>query len=246
MRARHLVLGGGLIALVAFSIWLGRSTAATADAGPTAHAVPPNATASQVASVTATRGTVPATPVLPARPAKPMIPGLAQDLADPDPRIRRAAVREAAHGDLDPAVMLAASRDRDLEVGIVATEALGKLHAEGRIPAHELIARVTDRSVDERVRVSAINGLGLVASDEAGRFLAELVVRGEPTERRSAAILLVHQEPELAVPALIAALGDADDVVRGNALEALRARSRGRDFGSDAAAWRTWWQTRAR
>ncbi len=240
------MLAAGVIALVGFSIWLGRSTSATADAGPAAHAVAP-ATPQQVASAHATRGITPATPELPARASKPAIPGLAQDLADPDPRVRRAAVREAARdGDLDPAVMLAASRDRDLEVGIVATEALGKLHADGRIPAHELIARVTDRSVDERVRVSAINGLGLVASDEAGRFLADLVVRGEPTDRRSAAILLVHQDPELAVPALITALGDADEVVRGNAVEALRARSRGRDFGSDAAAWRAWWQTRAR
>ncbi len=245
MRAKHLALGAGVIALVAFSIWLGRSTAATADAGLVAHAVPP-VTSQQVAS-SVSRGTARATPVLRATPSKPAIPGLAQDLADADPRIRREAVREAARdGDLDPVVMLAASRDRDLEVGIVATEALGKLHADGRIPAHELIARVTDRSVDERVRVSAINGLGLVASDEAGRFLAELVMRGETTERRSAAILLVHQEPELAVPALIAALGDADEVVRGNALESLRARSRGRDFGSDARAWRTWWQNRAR
>ena len=65
-------------------------------------------------------------------------------------------------------------------------------------------------------------------------------------ERRTAAILLAHQDPELAVPALIGALGDADEYVRSNAVEALRARSRGREFGLDAAAWRAWWQARPR
>jgi len=56
----------------------------------------------------------------------------------------------------------------------------------------------------------------------------------------------VHQDPEVAVPALIDALADADEVVRANALEALRGRARGRDFGSDAGAWRAWWQSRSR
>jgi len=62
----------------------------------------------------------------------------------------------------------------------------------------------------------------------------------------SAAILLVHQDPELAMPALIGALADTDELVRSNALDSLRARSRGRDFGTDAAAWRAWWQARPR
>lgn len=180
--------------------------------------------------------------VAPALPAASQVPGLAEDLKDPDPKIRRAAVREAE----DAPSLLVASRDRDLEVAVMATEALGKLHAKGEVPVAEMIARATDHALDERVRVSALNGLGLVASPEAGQMLAELVHRGDTLERRSAAILLVHQDPAVAMPALIDALADADEVVRANALEALKARARGRDFGSDAGAWRSWWQSRSR
>lgn len=184
--------------------------------------------------------------VAPALPAQAAVPGLEQDLRDGDPAVRRAAVREAAREPGDPQLFLAASRDPDREVAIAATEALAKLHARGELPAAELIARATDRALDERVRVSALNGLGLVASPEAARTLAELVHRGDTLEKRSAAILLVHQDPEIAVPALIDALADADEVVRANALEALRGRARGRDFGGDAGAWRSWWQSRSR
>ena len=186
------------------------------------------------------------TPRAPALPAKPVVPGLEDDLRDADPKVRRAAIREAAKEGADAQVFLAASRDPDREVAILATDALGKLHAKGEVPAAELIARVVDKSIDERVRVSAINGLGVVASPEAAQALVELVARGDMLERRSAAILLSHQDPELAIPALITALGDADEVVRANALESLRARARGRDFGNDASAWRTWWQSRSR
>lgn len=178
----------------------------------------------------------------PALPTKPVVPGLAEDLADPDPKVRRAAVREAT----DPQALLAASRDRDLEVAIFATEALGKRYAQGEVPVEEMIARATDHAFDERVRVSALNGLGLVGSPESARTLVELVHRGDVVERRSAAILLAHQDPQAAIPALIDGLADADEVVRANALEALKARARGRDFGPDQNAWRSWWQSRSR
>jgi HEAT repeat protein len=180
--------------------------------------------------------------VTPALPPKSEVPGLAEDLKDPDPKVRRAAAREAT----DATALLAASRDPDREVAITATEALGKLHARGDVPVDEMIARATDRSLDERVRVSALNGLGLVASADAAKTLVELVRRGDTVEKRSAAILLVHQDPDVAIPALIDALADADEVVRANALEALKARARGRDFGSDSNAWRSWWQSRSR
>jgi HEAT repeat protein len=186
-------------------------------------------------------------PVKPALPQKPPVPGLAEDLRDADPKVRAAAVREAAtDANPDPAIFLAASRDTDRNVAVMATETLGKLHANGQVPVEEMIARATDRSLDERVRTSAINGLGLVPSAEAAKTLVELAQRGDTLERRSAAILLVHQDAAIAVPVLIEALADSDEVVRGNALEALRSRARGRDFGTDAAAWRTWWQSRSR
>jgi HEAT repeat protein len=188
----------------------------------------------------------PVTRVAPPALAKPAVPGLEQDLRDADPKVRRAAVREAAKEGGDLQIFLAASRDPDREVAIVATEALAKAHARGEVPAAEMIARATDRSIDERVRVSAINGVGVVASPETARTLAELLQRGDMIEKRSAAILLVHQDPEVAVPALIAALADSDEVVRASALESLRGKARGRDFGTDAGAWQTWWNTRSR
>ena len=52
------------------------------------------------------------------------------------------------------------------------------------------------------------------------------------------------QSADVAVPALIGALADADDYVRGNALESLKRLARGRDYGTDANAWRSWWQSR--
>lgn len=150
----------------------------------------------------------------------------------------------AADPEVDPAVLLAASRDPDLEVGVIATEALRERYARGEIPTQEMIARATDHSLDVRVRVSAMNGLGLVANPDAAETLVRMLAAGDLAERRSAAILLVHQDPDVAMPALIDALADADDVVRGNALESLRVRARGRDFGTDAAAWRRWWRSR--
>jgi HEAT repeat protein len=242
MRLKLVALGV-VAALAGVGIWIARSTSATPDKvsvrEPTAErGQPPSPSASTSAARPAA-----AAPSL-ARPA--IAADLARDLRDPDPKIRSAAVREVANGaDPDPTILLAASRDPDLSVGVVATEALGKLHAKGEVSVEDMIARATDHRLNERVRASAINGLGLVPSPQAAETLTRML-SGDLLERRSAAILLAHQDPELAVPALIGALADADEVVRTNALEALRTRSRGRDFGSDAAAWRAWWQSRPR
>lgn len=182
-------------------------------------------------------------PALPQRPQPSA--ALAADLVDANPNVRRAAIKEA-RADADPAVLLAASRDSDLSVGVLATEALGQRYAKGELPVGELIARATDPSLNDRVRVTALNGLGVISSPDAANLLTDLLARGTQLERGSAAILLQHQDPELAIPALIRALADADETVRANVLESLRARSRGRDFGSDAGAWTAWWQSRPR
>ena len=245
---RWLPIALAAAALIVAGVWLGRSTSAPAGSPASAPAAPmaggpggPGAPATRLAARTPG-----GSPSLARRPAAPD-PGLAADLSDADPKVRRAAVREiAADRGADPALLLAASRDPDLEVGVTAVEALGKLHADGQVSAQELIARATDRKLDERVRISALNGLGLVPSPEAASLLVELASRGDVGERRTAAILLVHQDPSAAVPALIGLLGDADEYARSNALESLRARARGRDFGIDAGAWRAWWQARSR
>ena len=246
MLMRHHIIAVGAVAtaaLVTFGVWLGRSSSAT----PDPPSVAPSMASSSLPQPPAPRARG-STPLAPAtHRTMAAAPGLAADLVDVDPKIRRAAVREVIRDDAaDPATLLAASRDADLEVGVIATEALGKLHARGQVAARELIDRATDRKLDERVRVSALNGLGLVPSTEAERLLADLAARGDVGERRGAAILLVHQDPGGAIPTLIALLGDADEYVRSNALESLRARSRGRDFGTDAGAWRAWWQSRSR
>lgn len=172
--------------------------------------------------------------------------GLTQDLRDPDPKVRRAATRELAHSDAsDPVALLAASRDGDLGVAIAATEGLDQLYRDGRITAKDLADRITDHQLAEKVRVTAMNGLGVIPSTEGARLFQDLIVHGDTTDRRTAAILLQHQDPPAAVPSLIAALADHDDIVRSNAIESLRSFARGRDFGQDAVRWQRWWQTRA-
>jgi HEAT repeat protein len=246
---RWLAIALAAAALLAFGVWLGRSASSPPASAPAASGAEapagrggPGAQAPRLAARTPG-----GSPSLARRPAAAADPGLTADLSDADPKVRHAAVRElAADPDADPAFLLAASRDPDLQVGVTATEALGKLHAQGQVPAQELIARATDRKLDERVRTSALNGLGQVPSPEAVALLVDLASRGDVSERRTAANLLARQDPAAAVPALIGLLGDADEYVRSNALESLRARARGRDFGTDAGAWRAWWDSRPR
>ena len=245
MKAGHLVAfvaaGGALIGAGAYLARASSSADLAASSSSSASSAITTPVASAPGLAPAHRAAVP-TPAL--QHAAPM-PGLAADLRDADPRVRRAATAELARDpDGDPRALLVASRDPDLEVSVVATTALGKLYASGALPASELVARIRDRDLPEKVRASALNGLGAVATPETAALLAELAQRGDTLDRRSAAILLGRQDPAIAVPALIAALGDADDYVRANAAESLRHLARGRDFGTDANAWRSWWQSR--
>jgi HEAT repeat protein len=175
------------------------------------------------------------------------MPGLAADLRDTDPRVRRNAIAElAASGSPDPATLLAASRDANLDVALAATEGLGALYRDGAISAQDLVARATDASAPDKVRVVAINGLGAVASPESAAALADLLRSNDEYARRSAAILMVHQDPTIAMPALITALRDTDENTRTNAHESLRSLARGRDLGDNADAWQRWWNERTR
>ncbi|MEO8552380.1 MAG: HEAT repeat domain-containing protein [Kofleriaceae bacterium] len=228
-----MIIGVSAATLAGFALWLGHATTSS-DAAPAAEkriavVAPPHAPGH-----------------LAARPAPAMpAPGLAADLRDPDPRVRRAAVTELAHSDArDPATLLAASRDPDPNVALAATEGLGALYRDGRITAKELADRITDHALGEKIRVAAMNELGIVPAKDAATLLADLVAHGDVGERRSAAILLSHQDPAVAVPALIGVLADADEYVRLNAVESLKQLARGRDFGQDAAAWTRWWQSR--
>lgn len=235
------LLGGG--------IWVGRSTS-RADATATA-AGSPSGSAARAIDLGDARGMRPArgkmgstaAPELPRRVTS-VLPGLARDLRDPDPNVRRAALHEAAHDpDTDVGILLAASRDADLEVSFAATAALGDRYARGDLAIGDLVDRATDHVLPERVRMVALNAIGSMPSAEAGALFERLARSSEVAERRAAAVMLVRQSPEIAVPALIELLGDSDEYVRANALASLRARARGRDFATDAAAWRSWWQS---
>lgn len=164
---------------------------------------------------------------------------LAADLRDPDPKVRAVAMRDYARaGSPDPKVLVPAIRDPEPGVAIVAIAALGAQVAAGSYRGDELIAATADRNLPEKVRVQAMNAIGVVAADAHARALLQLLASADVTDRRSAAILLRHQDVALVADALIGALADADEVVRANALDSLRALARGRDFGADATAWR--------
>ena len=232
----------GAAGVLAFGFWLGGASAdRTGDRATERTASRPTTAAAARAPMLATAGPGDSARVarLPS-PAKPPLPGLEDDLRDPDPLVRRNAITEVD----DPRLLTSASRDPDLNVAVAATEGLARLYRDGELGAADLVARTTD--APPKVRVAAINGLGLVASPDSATALADLLARGTDIDRRSAAIVLVHQDPAIAVPALINALGDADDIVRSNARESLRAIARGRDLGPDAAAWSRWWQARTR
>lgn len=229
MQRRYLF--GAAAVVLGFGVWLGHATT------PSASAPPATEQARAVVPQAAMRA-----PTL----VHPAAPGLDQDLRDPDPKVRRAAVRELAHSDArDPLALLAASRDGDLGVAIAATEGLDELYRDGRITAKDLAERITDHQLAEKVRVTAMNGLGVIPSHEGAQLFQDLIAHGDTTDRRTAAILLQHQDPPAAVPSLITALGDRDEIVRSNAIESLRSFARGRDFGQDAAAWQRWWHARA-
>jgi hypothetical protein len=241
MMRKIIGIACGGIVLVGIGVWLGRSSLTPSHdaAAPTAQSDRPvRMTAPAAHARVQTRPSVPSHAVAPS-------PGLEIDLRDPDPRVRREAVAEIAASDApDPKILLAASRDRDLGVGVAATEGLGKLYRDGQLPASELVARISDHGLDDKVRVTAINALGLVDSPDSAAALVDLLAHGDLIDRRSAAILLVHQDAATAIPALIGALRDSDPLARSNAHDSLRTFARGRDFGDDTGAWSSWWQAR--
>jgi hypothetical protein len=247
---KALLAVGAAALLGGAGVYLAMSSHAAAPAAsgsaPAAPAAAPAAPAASPASPSARSAPIPRV-AIPVPHPRAAVPGRDADLHDADPHVRAAALHEAiTDGNADTPLLLAASRDPDLSVSILATTELGKLYADNQLPASELVSRIRDHGLAEKTRVSALNGLGVVASAAGASTLVDLLSHGDTTERRSAAILLQHQDAAVAVPALITALSDPDDVVRANAAESLRALARGRDFGADPAAWSAWWQARSR
>lgn len=239
--SRTILLGGCAALLLGGGYWLGRSSSEPA---PVANAAPVRAASIPVAAVAPTHVAVEPT-LAPPRPMRTVDPALAADLRDADPDVRRAAMHEAVRDpDVDPTMLLAAAHDRDLEVAGTATIALGKAYAHGDVSATELIAIARDTSLHEKVRGAAFNGVGAVPSADALDLLSQLARSNSASERAVAGILLRNQDLDGAVPLLIGLLRDSDAHVRETAHDSLKSRSRGRDFGEDAAAWQAWWSSR--
>lgn len=216
-----------LAALAGVAFWISRQT----DDDPAPAPV-------VAAPVERPSGSVAARPKLARPPAQ-----VAADLTSRDAKVRRSAVREAARSE-DAQALLAAARDADIGVARTAIGVLNKLAASGKVEVRDLIALAMDRSINEGSRGLAINGVGAIKHPDAAAMLVKMLATGSELERRSAATLLARQDPEVAVPPLITALSDRDELVRTQAVESLKVLSGGSDFGTDAGRWRAWWQSR--
>lgn len=221
MAPRTIALAVGSVAVAAFAVWLALRIRA-ADSGPTITPAPVDA-APVLAPIASGAQPVPQrSPKRPIPPPDPMDPAVARDLADPDPKVRLVRVNQLIEEGDDPAALLAASRDRDEAVSVLAMEGLGKLYAAGRIALAELTSRHEDRNLSSKARTAALEAIGQVASDDGGRYLAELGQRGDAEQRRAAATLLGRQPRAIAVPALRALAQDGDPAIRQRANASLR------------------------
>lgn len=100
-------------------------------------------------------------------------------------------------------------------------------------------------------RAAAINGLGLLGSEDTVPLLLEILRRDPSTDLRDRAAcnladsgLLPHELRQEAVPELIGFLEDPglDSFTRKEVLQALREIT-GKNLPDDAAAWRSWYWT---
>lgn len=167
----------------------------------------------------------------------------AQDLTDPSPSVRLKAIQEVAADPTPEAVarVEAALNDADLSVSATAGRVLGELYERDLVPAQTLIEKVSDPVLPLKSRGGMLSALAGKPSPDVLPFLLERLRNGQPEERRMLAGTIGYQGVQIAVPALLDALGDPDEWVRYNAAEALTYISRGRNFGSDRGEWEAWW-----
>ncbi len=130
--------------------------------------------------------------------------------------------------------------DADPDVRYCAVACLGECaHPSAIAP---LVARLFDD--DDAVRAAAVDALRAHQRFEefegAGRAVRASLSDPRAAARRSAASALSELRDAEAVPALVAALGDADAGVVEAAHRALTVITR-QDFGAMAAPWVTWW-----
>lgn len=130
--------------------------------------------------------------------------------------------------------------DEDEYVRSSAVFALGEIGPQpGVVPA--LLEALGDE--DGFVRGTAAEALGKIGPEEGVVSALMQAVGDEDAYVRQTAVLALKRigsGAAAAVPALIQALQDKSDRVRGYAAEALEAIT-GQQFGQDAARWQQWW-----
>jgi hypothetical protein len=135
-------------------------------------------------------------------------------LADEDPRVRRAAVREVEPG-RTPSSLL-----NDDSAAVVAAAAVKLLDGPSRKAAAGALQRLLAHH-DPSTRLLAIRELGDAPPQDVAAFVAGHLDDPCATVRAAAVQALVAADPQVAVPAALDALSSPERVVRSAALEAL-------------------------
>ena len=161
---------------------------------------------------------------------------------DAEPAVRAHAMAELAHGTTRDSglLILQGIRDESELVSEMAAGRAGAALAAGTVTPSEIDVLARDVELPRKTRILLVNSLGRMQSAEATRLLLDLAETGDEEERRNAMALLPNQGLEIAAPALVAGLADADRWVRYNAHEQLQRLGEGHDFGEDPQKWSEW------
>ena len=135
-------------------------------------------------------------------------------LADEDPRVRRAAVREVELGRMPTSLL------DDDSAAVVAAAAVKLLGGPSRKAAAGALERLLSHN-DPATRLRAIRELRDAAPQDVAAFVAGHLNDPCATVRAAAVQALAAADPQVAVPAALDSLTSPERVVRSAALEAL-------------------------
>ena len=163
---------------------------------------------------------------------------------DDDARARRAALAawlarpDVEHSERIEVLERVLTKDPERLVREEAAVALGVRGEEAAV--RPLIRALAD--ADWKVAAAAAVSLGRTGSDQALEPLSALAGAEDWRLRGAAVVGLSKIWSSSAVPALIAALEDAEPLVGQTAFEALARLAKGRDVEPTRAAWNAWWE----
>jgi len=162
--------------------------------------------------------------------AEPAVPLLAERLHDADPEVSMRAADALGWIGKQPTVAIQAlikSLKDDGPVGLqtYAADSLGRFGEQASNAIPELLANFVAR--DYRIRQRAALALSKI-SPEITVSKVMPVLLGELKDSRAdfrntalLTLLQIHEEPELAIPAVIEAIDDSDRMVQGNAVRSI-------------------------